>query len=99
MVTVLGTTLGVDHVRSGISQTGGHTEAFVEYRYHENNGQLGIVRFVAHQFANSKRPVGFVAMLNGLMTPGSLGPADFGTAKITKLWKRKCHVSAYELFE
>jgi hypothetical protein len=102
MVNVLGTTPRVDHVRSGVSQTDGHTEAFVEYRYHESNGQLGVVRFVAYQSANSKNSVHFVAVavMNGLMTPGSPGPPDlFGVAKITRLWKLKCHVSAYELFE
>lgn len=101
MVNVLGTTPGVDDVRSGVSQTDGHTEAFVEYRYHESNGQLGVVRFVAYQSANSKNSVHFVAVavMNGLMTPGSPGPPNFGVAKITRLWKLKCHVSAYELFE
>jgi hypothetical protein len=99
MVNVLGTAPGVDHVRSGVSQTDGHTEAFVEYRYHESNGHLDLVRFVAYQSANSKNSVQFVAALNGLMTPGSPGPPDFAAVKVTRLWKLKCDVSAYELFE
>lgn len=99
MVNVLGTTPAVDHVRSGVSQSDGYIEAFVEYRYHESNGQLGVVRFVADQSANSKTSVYFLAAMSGLMTPGSSGPPDFGAAKITELWKLKCHVSAYERFE
>ena len=89
----------VDHVRSGESQTDGHIKAFVEYRYQESNGQLGVVRFVADQAANSKDSVYFVAAMSGLMTRGRPGPPDFGAGKITRLWKLKCHVSAYELFE
>ena len=76
MMNVLGTTARVDHVRSGESQTDTHIEAFVEYRYHESNGQLGVVRFV-YQSANSKSSVYFLAVLNGLMTPGGPAPSDF----------------------
>lgn len=98
MVDVLGTTPAVDHVRSGVSETDGHIEAFVEYRYHESNGQLGIVRFVADQSADSKNSIDFVAAMSGLMTPGSPRPPGIGAVKITMIWKLKCHVSAYEHF-
>ncbi len=99
MVNILATTAGVDDVRSGVSLTDGHIEAFVEYRYHENNGQLGAVRFIAYQSANSKNSVYFLAVLNGLSTPRGPGPSDFGARKIARLWKLKCYVSAYTLYE
>lgn len=99
MVNVLESTPRVDHIRSRVSQTDGHVESFVEYRYHDSNGRLGAVRFVAHQSGNSKNSIYFMAVLNGLMTPGGPGPLDFGAAKIARLWKRKCQVSAYELYE
>lgn len=98
MVNVLGTTARVDHVRSGASQTDRHIEAFVEYRYHESNGQLGVVRFV-YQSGNSKSSVYVLAVLNGLMTPGGPAPSDLGATEIERLWKLKCHVRAYTLFE
>jgi hypothetical protein len=98
MVNVLGTTAGVDRIGSGESQSDGHIEAFVEYRYHESNGQLGVVRFV-YQSANSESTAYFLAVLNGLMTPGGPAPPDFGATEIERLWKRKCHVRAYTLFE
>lgn len=99
MVSVLGSTAGVDHVRSGVSQTEGHIEAFVEYSYHESSGHLGVVRFVAYQSANSKNSVNFQAALNGLMTPRGPGLSDFGATKIARLCKLKCYVSAYTLYE
>lgn len=99
MVNVLGNTPRTDHVRSGVSQSDGHPEVFVEYRYHEGNGEYHVVRFVADEFANSKNSIYFLTYLSGLMTPGSPGPPDFGTAKVTRLWKLKCHVRAYIDFE
>lgn len=99
MVNVLGTTASVDNVRSSVSQSDGHIEAFVEYRYRESNGQLGTVRFVAYQPTNSNNSVYFQAVLNGLMTPGGPGPPDFGATKIARLWKLKCHVSTLTLYE
>lgn len=98
MLNVLRTTPGVDHVRSEMSQTDGHA-AFLEYRYHESNGHIGVVRFVAYQSPNSKDSVYFLAVLNGLMTPGGQGSSEFGATKIARLWKLKCHVSAYTLYE
>lgn len=98
MVKVLGSTPRIDHVRSGVSQTDGHIEVFVEYRYHESNGHR-VVRFVAGQSDSSKNSVYFLTYLNGLMTPGSPGPSDYGTAKIATLWKLRCHVDAYDVFE
>jgi hypothetical protein len=91
------TTDRVDHVRSGESQTDRRIQAFAEYRYNESNGQLGVVRFV-YQSANSKSSVYFLAVLNGLMTPGGPVPSDFGATEIERLWKLKCHVCAYTLF-
>ena len=98
MVNVLASTPRIDHVRSGVSQTDGHIEVFVEYRYHESNSHR-VVRFVADQSASSKNSVYFLTYLNGLMTPGSPGPPDYGTGKIARLWKLKCQVDAYEVFE
>ena len=99
MVNVLTTTSGVDNVRSGVSQTDGHIEAFVEYRYRESNGQLGAVRFVASQSVNSNKSVYFQTVLNGLTTHGGPRPSDFGATKIARLWKLKCNVIALTLYE
>lgn len=99
MVNALGSIPRIDHVRSGVSQSDGHFEVFVEYRYHEADGQYHVVRFAADQSANREKSIYFLTYLPGLMTPGSPGPPDFGTTKVARLWKLKCHVHAYDHFQ
>lgn len=99
MVNVLGRMRRVDHIRFGVSRTDG---VFVEYRYHESNGQYAVVQFLqfgADESAKSQNSLRFVTTLSGLMTPGGPGPPDFGTTKVERLWKLNCHVNAYDRFE
>lgn len=93
MVEVLRTTPNVDQVESGSLKRDAQVP-FVEYRYREQDGNVGKVRFVANEANASKATVSFVGFLSGSMGPGMTSPFLFGTREITKQWRLRCGVLA-----
>jgi hypothetical protein len=106
MINVLRKTPRVDQVESGVIDTAGSPSPFVGYRYTEQDGRVGVVRFVARK-ADARFPardedvshgtVVYWANLNGLTTPGVV-PPTFGTGEIAGQWKLRCGVSAIAVF-
>jgi hypothetical protein len=98
MMNVLQKTPRVDQVESGALLDNGWMHPFVQYHYQEQDGRAGTVRFVAQKSNASKDTIQYLALLNGLGTPGGPPPPAFGTAEIAMQWKLQCGVPAIALF-
>jgi hypothetical protein len=94
MAQVLKKTRNVDEVESGVLKTNGHSQPFVQYRYREEDGELGKVTFIAQNFGALKVPTYFTAFLSGLVPPGMTKPRAFGTIEIMSQWRAQCAVGA-----
>jgi hypothetical protein len=98
MMNVLRNTPRVDQVQSGALLDDGWTHPFVQYHYQEQDGRAGTVRFVAQKPNASKDTIQYLALLNGLSTPGGPPPPTFGTAEIAMQWELQCRVPAMAVF-
>jgi hypothetical protein len=98
MVEVLQKMANVDQVESGVLNRDGWVQPFVQYRYREQDGALGTVQFVAQNSKNSKSTISFLALLNGLSTPGGPDPPDFGAGEIARQWELQCGVTAVAIY-
>jgi hypothetical protein len=106
MMNVLRNTPRVAQVESGVIDYLGSPSPFVGYRYTEQDGRVGVVRFVARKVNAqllalkedvSNGTVVYWASLNGLTTPGVMPPA-LGTDSIVTQWKLQCGVLATAVF-
>jgi hypothetical protein len=96
----------VDQVESGVWRYG-WTRPFVQYRYEEQDGRVGTVRFVAAKphdpklvfEADKSHAIYFLAILNGLSTPGGPDPPELGAGEIARQWPLHCAVAATAIFE
>ena len=98
MMNVLKKTPRVDQAESDALLHDGWMQPIVQYRYQEEDGRAGTVRFVAQKLYDSKDTIRYLAFLSGLSTPGGPPPAAFGTAEITKQWELECGVQAIAVF-
>jgi hypothetical protein len=106
MLDLLRRTPRVDQVEAGVVNFDGSSSPFVGYRYMEQDGQVGTVRFFARK-ADARSAVreedaldGRVvwwAFLNGITTAG-LMPPGFGTEEVARRWRLQCGVSAIAVF-
>jgi hypothetical protein len=94
MMQVLQKMPHVDQVESGVWNYYGLANPFVQYRYQEQDGQVGTVRFVAEERPDSK-PYWW-ARLNGLSSGPY--PPEFGAREIAKRWQLQCGVTAVASF-
>jgi hypothetical protein len=101
MMQVLQKTPRVDQVESGVWNYG-WARPFVQYRYQEQDGRAGTVRFVAEKphdpmmMSEAGLPDSthlFATTLNGLATAGGPLPAGFGTREISRQWESQCGVT------
>ena len=98
MMNVLQKTPRVDQVESGALLESGWMHPFVQYHYQEQDGRAGTVRFVAQKMNASKDAIQYLALLNGLTTPGESPPPTFGTAELAINWQLQCRVAAMAVF-
>jgi hypothetical protein len=98
MMNVLQKTPGVNQVESGALLDNGWMHPFVQYRYQEQDGRVGTVRFIAQKLNASKDTIQYLALLNGLAAPGGPPPPTYGTAEIAMQWKLQCRVPAMAVF-
>jgi hypothetical protein len=77
MMIVLKKTPRVDQVESGALLDDGWMHPFMQYRYQEQDGRAGTVRFVAQKLNASKDTAQYLALLNGLSTPDGPPPPTF----------------------
>ena len=95
MLNVLKTTPGIETPKLGISTGQGWKHPFVEYRFTDKIGGKNTVRFDAQRtFESGHYSYWYVAVLPGLATPGSLRLPDWGTSRLSLVWKTRCHVEA-----
>jgi hypothetical protein len=98
MMNVLKKTPRVDKADSGALFDNGWKHPFVQYRYQEQDGRTGTVRFVAQKLNASKHTIQYQALLNGLTTPSGQPPPTLGAAEIAKQWDLQCKVTAMAIF-
>jgi hypothetical protein len=98
MMNVLQKTPRVDQVESGAVLDDGWMHPFVQYHYQERDGRDGTVRFVAQEMNASKDTWQYLALLNGLGTPGGPRPPTLGTEEISRQWQLQCGVIATSVF-
>lgn len=91
MLKILKSTPGVREPRVGETTTNGATRPYIEYRAAEGARWEEPTRFTLQQSGGSQ--FWFVALLPGLVTPGS-GLDTHITDIVVKKWKARCDVDA-----
>lgn len=94
MVEVLKKIPDADEVQSGVLNRASQVHPFVQYRYREEDGDVGTVTFVAENSGASKVPTYFSAFLSGRVPPGMTEPRAYGTREIVNQWRLQCGVAA-----
>lgn len=100
MLRVLKSVPGIDNIEMGVSDVGGWSHPFLQYRAKaEADGYRATIRFEATKsfYSSSDRKPFFIVALSGIASPGE-DPPTYGTGAVAKLWEEKCDVHAMVLF-
>jgi hypothetical protein len=94
MLRVLKSVPGIDGTEMGVSDLGGWSHPFLQYRAAPaRDGYRATIRFDATKnFQSNDRKSTFEAMIPGIYGQNESGPPDYGTGALAKLWEKKCTV-------
>ncbi len=87
----------IDRLNAGAVMSSGWSSprAYVEYRTVGRAKDLETIRFVSAETANGPE---FSTGLFGVFAPPDKGPDDYRTGRVAQIWKTRCGVNAWALY-